>query len=143
MIAVSGLRAVAIGGLIVLLVMAATAYAFTQSGRETLEPFEVVVVNDSRGTLQLSMCQFGDCGDARETVTLEAGHEMRVPSLTDYNPRPWKIVAADGRIIGCLPFFFSSYPPDEHLVVPVSRAVACGDDFGASSVTGPDWPAQN
>jgi len=141
MMALSGRQAQFLGGVIVLMVILATGYACTRSTRDGLQPFEVVVVNDSPGTVRLRMCQFNDCGDDREIVTLGAGRKTAIPSLNDSNPRPWKIVDAEGRTIGCFPFFFSTSPPDEHAVVAVSDSVPCGSDLGASAVTGPDWPA--
>ncbi len=137
----TGANARLLGLLIVAMVVVATAFAFTQSGTMGIEPFEVVVLNDSDAPVNLSMCEFGDCGDERDTLRVEAGAELIVSAITDSNMRPQRIADGDGEALGCLPFLFRTNPPVEDLVVPVSDAVPCDDDFGASEVTEQDWPS--
>lgn len=133
-------RSVLVGVAIVVGVIVATVLAMTQSGKDGSEPFEVAIVNDSGGPVRMSMCEFGDCGSDREIVRLADGAELRVPAITDSNPRPWRISDADGSVVGCLPFVFATETAREGLVVPVSDTVPCGSNFGADSVSGPDWP---
>jgi len=133
-------RSLLVVAVIVIGAIAATVLAVALSGDDGSKPFEAVIVNDSGGPVRMSMCEFGDCGSDREVVRLADGAEVRVPEITDSNPRPWRISDAGGSVVGCLPFVFATETAREGLVVRVSDAVRCGSDFGADAVSGPDWP---
>ena len=104
------------------------------------EPVSVKITNDTAATVTFSVCGNQDCSKRLDPWTLRPGATgaANVEVKGGYNSLI-VIGTTSQAVQGCLPLRLT-HRPSQTVTVPVSAAVSCGDDGGASAAHGRDWP---
>jgi hypothetical protein len=95
------------------------------------DSFGVAIVNDGTQPVQLLQCD-GDwphpCARTERADVLKPGESLTAQASTEAD-NPWVVRTPAGKVVGCLPLHFTSYPKGKTRVA-TSRARPCGPLLG-------------
>jgi hypothetical protein len=95
------------------------------------DSFGVAIVNDGTQPLQFLQCVGGGvhtCARTESAGLLKPGESFTAQAGTDAD-NPWLVRTSAGKVVGCLPLHFTSYPKHKPRVA-TSTAQPCGALLG-------------